>query len=258
MINLIKMDLYRMFKARSFKVCLLLALLLSFSQMPLLKVVSMLLSLIPGAGSISGMIPKSANLSSLIGNPFPGINFILMMFSACYFFYADLEHGFIKNIAGQMPKKGYTVLSKYLAAIVHNLIFIAAGIIGNLIGHLLIVKLIMDKDVMKMTGAMCVRFLLVMALTAILLLVVASVHSKTFGMVLAVVFGADVLNLLYLGIDAAVLMAFKKSISIENYMPDQLMWQSNPKLPLALPVAAVTILVFLLLAIRIFDRRDVK
>ena len=182
MINLFKMDLYRMFKARSFKVWLLLAFLLSFSQMPLLKAVSMLLSLIPGAGSISGMIPKSANLSSLIGNPFPGINFILMMFSACYFFYADLEHGFIKNIAGQMPKKGYTVLSKYLAAIVHNLIFIAAGIIGNLIGHLLIVKLIMDKDVMKMTGAMCVRFLLVMALTAILLLVVASVHSKTFGM----------------------------------------------------------------------------
>ena len=30
------------------------------------------------------------------------------------------------------------------------------------------------------------------------------------------------------------------------------------QLPLALPVAAVTILVFLLLAIRIFDRRDVK
>jgi hypothetical protein len=53
-------------------------------------------------------------------------------------------------------------------------------------------------------------------------------------------------------------MAFKKSISIEKYMPDQLVWQSNPKLTLALPVAAVTILVFLLLAIRIFDRRDVK
>ena len=258
MINLIKMDLHRMFKARSFKVCLILAFLISFCQMPVLKLVSMLLAMIPGTGSIAGLIPKRVNLSSLIGNPFPGINFMLMMFSACYFFYADLEHGFIKNIAGQMPKRGYTVLSKYLSSIVHNLIFVAVGIIGNVIGNVLIVKLVMDKDIMKMAGASCLRFLLAMGLTAILLLVVAALRSKTFGMVLTVIFGAEVLNLVYLGIDAAVLMAFKKSISIEKYMPDQLVWQSNPKLTLALPVAAVTILVFLLLAIRIFDRRDVK
>ena len=45
MINLFKMDLYRMFKARSFKVCLLLAFLLSFSQFLLLPGKHVLLSL---------------------------------------------------------------------------------------------------------------------------------------------------------------------------------------------------------------------
>ena len=53
-------------------------------------------------------------------------------------------------------------------------------------------------------------------------------------------------------------MGLRKTVKIEMYMPDQLMWDKAPKLIPALPVAAVTIIVFLILAIRIFDRRDVK
>lgn len=259
MTNLIKMDLHRMFRARSFKVCLILAFVFGFIGMPLLKVLTMLLTVIPGAESAAGLvIPQSVTLSSLLADPFPALNCILLMFSACYFLYADLEHGYIKNIAGQMPKKGYTVLSKYIALILHNLIFIATGIIANLIGNLLIVKVIMDQDVAKTFASLGVRFLLLEGLCAILLLVVAAFHSKTFGMVLSVVFGTQMMNLIYMGIDAVILMGLRKTVKIEMYMPDQLMWDKAPKLIPALPVAAVTIIVFLILAIRIFDRRDVK
>ena len=180
------------------------------------------------------------------------------MFSACYFFYADLEHGYIKNIAGQMPKKGYSILSRYLALIPHNLIFIVTGIIGNLIGNLLIVRVVVDQDVMKMTGSLLVRFLLLQGLCAILLLVVSALHSKTFGMVLSVVFGGEMMKLIYTSIDLAIRLGFKKTVEIEKIMPDQLMWEQAPELIPALPVAAATIIVFLVLAIRIFDRRDIK
>ena len=65
------------------------------------------------------------------------------------------------------------------------------------------------------------------------------------------------MHLIYVSIDTAVLMGLKKTIAIEKYMPDELMWASAPKLIPALPVAVVTIAVFLLLAIRLFDHRDV-
>ena len=51
MTNLIKMDLHRMFRARSFKVCLILAFSFGFIGMPLLKLFSFLLNIIPGAES---------------------------------------------------------------------------------------------------------------------------------------------------------------------------------------------------------------
>ena len=257
MSNLIKMDLHRMFKARSFKVCLILAVFFGFIGMPMLKLFTMLLRVIPGGGSIDAMVPQSVTLSSLLSNPFPVMNCFLLMLSACYFFYADMEHGYIKNIAGQMPKKGYTVLSKYFAVILHNLIFIAAGIAANTIGNVLFVKLEVDKDVLKTAGTLGVRFLLLMGLCAILLLVTSSLRSKTFGIVLSVVFGFQMMHLIYVSIDTAVLMGLKKTIAIEKYMPDELMWASAPKLIPALPVAVVTIAVFLLLAIRLFDHRDV-
>ena len=93
MTNLIRMDLHRMFKALSFRVCLILAVLSGFIGTPVLKLTTMLLKLIPGAVGIEGLVPKSVTLSSLISNPFPVINCFLLMLSACYFFYADIEHG---------------------------------------------------------------------------------------------------------------------------------------------------------------------
>ena len=256
--HLIRMDLYRMVKARSFKVCLVLAFLFGFIGMPLLRLLTMIMKFIPGSDSVSGIIPESVMISSLFSNMFPALNCMILLFSACYFFYADLEHGYIKNIAGQMPKKGYTVLSKFCAVIPHNLILITAGIVGNIVGHALTVRLVADSDILKTLGFMLIRFLLLQGLCAILLLVTASLHSKTFGMVLCVGIGTGMMNLIYKGIDAGVLLALKKSVSIENYMPDQLLWDQAPKLIPSLPVAAVVMILFLLLAVWLFNKRDVK
>jgi hypothetical protein len=180
------------------------------------------------------------------------------MFSVCYFYYADIEQGYIKNIAGQVSKKGYTMISRYIAVILHNLVFIATGIIGNLIGTALFVRLIVDEEILKTLGSLGLRFLLLQGLCAILLLVTCGLGSKIFGMVLSVVFGAGLMSLLYLSIDTAVSLAFKTKIAIEQYMPDQLMDQTDPALIPALPVAVLTIAVFLFLAVRVFDRREVR
>lgn len=258
MSNLIRMDLHRMFLARSFKVCLVLSFLSGFIIVPAAKVFMMLVRILPESAGIPDLLPKSADLSSLLRDPFPLMNGMLLLFSACYFYHADLEHGYIKNIAGQMPKRGYAVLSRYIALIVHNLIFVLTGMAGNLIGTVLFIKITPDSEAVSALGYLGIRLLLLHGICAILLLFTTSLRSKNFGMVLAVIFGANMMRVLYMGIDAGLGILLKRSVSIENYMPDYLMWQETPDPVIALPVAAVTIVIFVLLSVRIFDRRDVK
>lgn len=258
MTNLVKMDLYRMVRARSFKVCLVLAFLSGFCQVPLAKLFLMLLRFLPDSMEIPDLLPKNVTLSSIFENPFPVLNCMLILFSVCYFFYADLEHGYIKNIAGQLPRRGYTIVSRFLALIFHNLVFITAGVLGNIIGTLPFIRITLDAGALKTLGYLGIRFLLLQGICAILLFVTCSLRSKNFGMVLSVVFGAQMMELVYVGIDAGLGLIFKKEILIEGYMPDQLMDQTAPKVMTSLPVAAVTIAVFLFLAIWLFEKRDVK
>ena len=77
---------------------------------------------------------------------------------------------------------------------------------------------------------------------------------------LAVLFGMGLFapafgGILDLGVDALIK---DKGFSISSYMPDAQMGIPNPDTVTAIIVAAVTTGLFLWLAIRIFDRKDVK
>ena len=198
------------------------------------------------------------NLSAIISEPFPMLGLMLILISVCYFFYADVENGYIKNIAGQMPMKGFTVLSKFLAAIVHNLVFITAGILGNLIGTLIVQRIVVDSGILEGLRILALRFLLLNSICAIILLVVATFQNKSLGMILAVVIGLGMSKLVYLGIDTGLEKLFGKPMNVSQYMPDSVMGDNPPETVKAILVALVTSGVFLPLAIRIFDRKDVK
>ncbi len=255
--NLLKMDLYRMNKSRSFRVCLILAFVLALIWGPIIKGLSILV------GMLGGDVPASMNatemaLADIIADPFIVMNAMLILLSASSFFYADIEHGYIKNIAGQMPKKGYTVLSKFLAMIPHNLVFMLAGVAGNLIGSLICFR-ITGGSVLDAVRIFVLKFLLIQSICAILLLLTATLRSKSFGAVVAVLFGLGLLSLIYSGLDAAIGQVWKdKPFKLWEIMPDQVMGEKNPDTVRALLVAAVTTVLFLPAAIKGFDKRDVK
>ena len=72
-------------------------------------------------------------------------------------------------------------------------------------------------------------------------------------------FGCGLLGLVYSGISTGLKSLLGlKNFQLSNYMPDQLLGLLNPSTETALIVAVVTGTVFLLLAIRVFDRRDVR
>ena len=161
-------------------------------------------------------------------------------------------------MAGQMPMKGFTILSKFQASIVHNLIFAVAGIAGNLIGTMLVQRLIVDGEVLDSIRVLVLKLLLVQSISAILLLVVTTLHSKSLGMILAVLFGLQLTPLIYLGLNQGLKRIFGEGTDIALYMPDTVMGE-NPLNPLkSLAVALGFGAVFLISAIRIFDRKDVK
>lgn len=154
--------------------------------------------------------------------------------------------------------KGFTILSKFLASIVHNLIFAALGIIGNLIGSRIVQRIVVDGNIPDCIRVLVLRLLLLQSICAILLLVVATFRSKSLGIVLAVLFGLGLTALIYMGINAGLRPIFGQAADIIKYMPDSVMNEKPLETKKALLVAFVTGGVFLPLAIRIFDRRDVK
>ena len=114
MAKLFNMDLYRMFKARSFKVLLALTFAISLGSTPMLKGLYDLAKRLSPEG-ITETFEATRTLSSLISSPFSIITPLLILLSVVFFFHADMENGYIKNIAGQMPKRGFSILSRYLA-----------------------------------------------------------------------------------------------------------------------------------------------
>jgi len=257
MSDLIRMDLYRMRKGKSFLVTLILAAVTAVLVTP----VSWGLTMLGQAFSADSALkfPESSQLADILAGPLPFLNAMLAMLAACSFFYADLESGYIKNIAGQMPKKGFSVLSRYIAVAAQNLAFLAVGVAGVLLGTILLQRIDTSADILHGIQVFVLKFLLLQACCAILLLVVTSFRNKSLGSVLAVLLGTGLLSLVYMGIDAGLNQIFKLgSFSIGNYMPDQLLGAANPDVLRAVLVSAVTIAIFLPLSIRVFDRRDVK
>ena len=256
MADLIRMELYRMRKSRAFIVCLALAFVLALAGSPLAKLMHTLASSL--SSEALAPFPASAELAGILKDPFPMMNLMLALLSLCWFFYADVENGYIKNVAGQMPMKGYTVLAKFAAAMVHSLVFAVVGIAANLLGTALVQRIAADGDVLDSVRMLFLRLLLLQSLCSALLLVVSTLRSKSLGMILAVLFGLGLTPLIYLGIDEGLGALFGKDVDIGRYMPDRVMKEDPLDTVKALLVSAVGCCLFLVPAVRIFDRKDVK
>lgn len=254
--NLIRMDLYRMLKSRTFRVCLILCFILALATAPVGKLLFTLARSL--SDEVTGTFAEEVPFSGILSDPFPLLGLMLMLLSLCFFFHADQEEGYIKNIAGQMPMKGFTILSKFVAAISHNLIFAAAGIIGQLIGTLFVQRIIADSGVLESIRILALKLLLLQSISTILLLTVSTFRSKSFGMILAVLFGLGLTPLIYLGINEALKPVFGEATDISKYMPDSVMNETPLDTVKAVLIAVVTGVIFLVPAIRVFDRKDVK
>ena len=254
--NLIRMDLYRMNKAKSFRVCLILTFAFALASTPLEKLLYDLGKMLSAQNT--GALPETKDLCGMIANPLSSVMIMLALLSVVFFYYADMEGGYIKNIAGQMPRRGFSILSRFIAAVPHSLAFMLAGLAGSLIGSIPFQRIVLEGSLPEAIASFLLRLLLLQSVCAVLLLFAASLRNKSLGLVLAVLFGLPVMALIYAGINTGLQQIFGKGIDMIPYMPDQVLKETSPDALRAFLVSAVTIGIFLPLSVRVFDKKDIK
>ena len=97
--KLVSMDLYRMWKSRAVVVCLILNFALALFNKPFEKLMYTLANIF--SPEMNETFAAEAELSGILSDPFPLIGTMLVLLSLCFFFYADAENGYIKNIAAR-------------------------------------------------------------------------------------------------------------------------------------------------------------
>jgi hypothetical protein len=204
---------------------------------------------------------EAAKVSEMIADPFV-ISFLplFILLLVVSFSYMDIENGFIKNIAGQQPKRSRVAVSKYLTIMLSNLVLMLTALIGQVIGKYIVGKVEIDAGAIpQAVYTFGVRWLLLLALSALLLFLTVGIGAKPLALVTAVLAGTGFLGLIYLGIDTAIQnMLHIQNLSLVDYAPDQLLTQPGYEGPRAVIVGITFSVVFMLLTVLRADKTDVK
>lgn len=207
--------------------------------------------------------PIVVTFSSFLSGPLMQFFIIFMYLSAVSFLYADIANGYVKNIAGQISKKGYTAVSKMIVLVFHNFVFLLLGALGLMLGSMLSpsAHVVFDGNIPYAVGVFFIKLLLSLALCSILLIVTMGLRSKSFAIVLGVLFSVGILSTLYMGINMLAQRLGLANFDITKFVPDQLFFaemNNANDLLIAFAAAVVFIAVFTTLTVNIFNKTDVK
>ena len=255
--DLIRMYLYRMRKARGFRIMLILSFAFGLIITPLERGFVLLLELSGDDPAEAALLfTPISGLSGIIGNPFPLMNAMLMFLSAFVFFGADTSRGYIKNTIGLMPRRAHTLMAEFFVIMIHNALFMAAGILGNLIGTALFRQISVDGEILNGILTLLTKYVLALSLTTLIMLLTAAKGNKGLGIVTCVLLGCRMLMFIWMLISMGIQMLTKSSFALGDYMPDQLLYAAEVGQPYTILIAVGLLALLLPLSIRSFNRRD--
>ena len=271
--KLIKMDFYRLFRGKAIKIGAFVAALLCVGYM----LVSLLIVAIAKAtmnvdpAAIVGMEFFLSQVGWAGGVDFAEIVFsgtaAFSLFVGCMisanFIGSEQSCGYTKNYAGQLPNRGYTVISKFVVtSIAQTVILLIYAIVSAVFAMILFGNNITGYDFGALLAALGLRLLLHLAINAIIIFLCNLTKSHAVAMVAGCIFGIGVTKFAYM-VASMLLNAVKINFSIGDYMPDgvnsQLTVGSIGDLYVkAILVAVAFVAVFVGANYLITRRRDVK
>ena len=273
MLNLVRMDFYRLFHSKALKVGLIAAAIIALFGMLLnlgiLELVKFGFSSDPETASgVEFLFPI---VSWLSGVDFADVVFAgtgsFSLFVSCMivasFVGAEQSCGYVKNIAGQLSNRGMTVVSKFIVTcFVQLFVLLVYTVVSILCAFMFFGGYIKTYSIIALIEGLLIRFLLFCAIDAIVLFFCTLTKSHAIAMVIGAIFGIGVTGIVYTAASALLGMVHI-SVNVAHFMPDGingLIGVSNlgTIAVKAIIVSIVFIAGFLFGAILLFKKRDVK
>lgn len=271
MSDLFKMEMFKLRKSRLFWGCCIVIFLICLLLPVIGKIFSEILmnivskgddqELMRSAQAIADEYSKPFLFSNLFRAPFGGLSFslIFVFISSALFMHMDIGNGYIKNIAGQIPSRGYSCYGKYITVCIQGFVYMVCGFMGGLVGQLATRGLEFDNEIGAGILEFLLKWLLICGLDAVLLLFTTGFGSKVLGIVAAAILGTGTLSIIYMPLNFALKMLFRiEQLDISRYAPDQMLSYVNISVAAALIGGVALIGIFLPLTIRLVNKKDVK
>lgn len=291
MLNLIKMDLYRLVRSKSFWVMILVTAMVAFISAFATNYSFEAIDSLTESEAMSsmGFDTDSDNAMSIgLTDEFNEMDILfggekvyytevfnydfsaltILLFCAIFppiFVNAEQKYGFVKNIAGQMPNRGMLVLSKLCAVAVQVIIVFVTYMIASSISCSILFgdRLVFDFSA-EFIKVFALHFLLHYAfavlVTAVTILLRGSALSMTFGIIIS----AGVTTFIYSFIDIVLhKIGFSEDFSIGNFALESCIGDvstqlSGGDLARVVTVGAVFLIASIAVSVVTMCRRDVK
>ena len=284
MFNCIKMDLYRMFRMKSFYVVgIILAVATFFTTSMSVLAYNMMKEEIeqnpqayeqeissdeePVNLGMDVTIPtRPGEMVTVYDQVYANLQgkfiALFMVIFAVLFSASDLSSGYIKNIVGQMKKRGKLILSKAVALFIYTILTMLFYLFIQAVAQAICFDEFQMGSIKDLAAYSAIQTLLHYALLLICMAITIITRSKVFSMTFAVLFCMNVMVILYSTVDKIVARLGIEAFNMLQYtvtgrMALLEMAPSAEGCVKALVVAVLFGLVMIVLSSQIFRKRDI-
>ena len=271
MAKLIKMDLYRLFKTKSFKILLLVSLSIAFIAVAVISGIAKLIPMLPEESQLSFALTfpfaswiENVSVFSVMYTSFYVLSLMVISIATAIFISSEHSSGYIKNIAGQVKNKGMLVVAKFATlAIATGTIFVSylAGAFAS--AQIFLHGSLNYAGFMDFAAVIGVKYLLFLAVVAIIIFLCTLTKSSSLAIAFGVIFGTGMTTIVYTAVSFFLETVTKHSIQIASFTPDgfafKLAMATSPEiLAKGCVLSVIYIAVFLILSTVVMNKRDTR
>ena len=179
MLNLIRMDLYRLLRSKTIRIGAIVALAIAFLGMlfnfGVIELLKMAIQEKPESaaewrGFLCADWMYGVDFADVVLTGTSALSLFLSCMLVASFVGAEQSCGYIKNVAGQLPNRGMTVVSKYIVTcVVQIMVFVIYTIVSIICAFAFFKQYIIAYSIGALVGGLFLRILVFCAINAIVI-----------------------------------------------------------------------------------------
>lgn len=271
MTKLIKMDLYRLSKTKSYKILLIVALSISFIAVAVISGIAKLIPLLPAESqeTLSFAFPfaswiENISVFNIMYTSLYMLSLMIISIATAIFISTEHSSGYIKNIAGQVNNKGMLIISKFATLSFATFTIFLSYLVGAFTSAQIFLHGSLNyTGFMDFATAIGVKYLLFLSIVAIIIFLCTLTKSSSLAIAFGAIFGTGITSIVYSTVSFFLGIVTKHDINISSFTPDGFVFSlsmgAQPEiLAKGCVLSVIYIVVFLLLSIFVMNKRDTR